>query len=259
MARVGDVVVESVGPDWHPGQGRRDGGVIHEELIRHHLELLVAANSEEGRSDSDDGAVGDVGEPLRDQSGSGHLGQPVVVAALAPVVGVVLVGHGEHGDLVALPVELLDGGVVGVPVGHEESALDLTAVWILSLAIEQFLIEINVVRVDGSIEGDGDHLRNLVRVDISRDSRPVWRTETVGKLTFGQVAVRSSVGILAKLTVVMWRNFYQAARYLPCPHHRRSRLSRPDSPLVHHRTEPWPDTARYRTGARRQDRRARQS
>ena len=101
------------------------------------------------------------------------------------------------------PVELLHGGVVGVPVGHEESALDLTAVWILSLAIEQFLIEINVVRVDGSIEGDGDHLRNLVRVDISRDPRAVRRTETVRELTLSQVAVRSSVGILAMVVMIV--------------------------------------------------------
>jgi len=53
-------------------------------------------------------------------------------------------------------VELLHGGVVGVSVRGEESALDLTAVWILSLSIEYVLIKIDIVRVDGSIECDGD-------------------------------------------------------------------------------------------------------
>ena len=40
--------------------------------------------------------------------GAGHLGQPVVVAALAPVLGLVAPRHAEHADLVTLPVQILE-------------------------------------------------------------------------------------------------------------------------------------------------------
>ena len=191
-------VVEGVGPDWHTGERGRDGGIVNKELVGHHLELLVTTNSQVWSPHADHGTISDVGEPLGDQTSPGHLGQPVVVASFAPVVGVVLVGDGEYGDLMTFPVELLDGGVVGVSVGGEECALNLTAVGILSLAIENVLIKIDVVRVDGSIECDGDHLRNLVRVYIAGDPRSVWRTEAVRQLTLSEVTVWSSVGILDK-------------------------------------------------------------
>ena len=72
--------VECVGPLGNAGQGGSDGGVIGEELVSHHLKLGVAANPEEGGPHPGDGAVADVGEPLNDQPGAGHLGQPVVIA-----------------------------------------------------------------------------------------------------------------------------------------------------------------------------------
>ena len=85
-----------------------------------------------------------------------------------------------------------------------ESTLESTTVRILSFTIENFLEQVNVVRVDSTIEGDGDHLRNLVRVDVSRDSGSIGGTETVGQLTLGQIAVWGSVRILTKLMLVMW-------------------------------------------------------
>ncbi len=39
-------VVERVGPHGDPAERRRDGGVVHKELVRHHLELFVTAHSQ---------------------------------------------------------------------------------------------------------------------------------------------------------------------------------------------------------------------
>ena len=60
-----------------------------------------------GCPDADDGAVRDVSKPLNDEPAARHLGQPVVVASLGPVVGVVLVSDREDSQLRALPVQLL--------------------------------------------------------------------------------------------------------------------------------------------------------
>ena len=95
-----------------------------------------------------------------------------------------------------LPVQLLDSGVVGVSVRHVEGSLDGAAVGVDRLSIEDFLIQINVVRVNGSIKGNCDHLRYLVWINFSGNSCSVGRAETVGQLTHTCVAVSSTVGIL---------------------------------------------------------------
>ena len=46
---MGHEVVERVGPDGLPSEWHRDGGVVGEELVRHHLELPVGADQEAGR------------------------------------------------------------------------------------------------------------------------------------------------------------------------------------------------------------------
>ena len=196
MALVGHPVVECVRPDRNPAKGRGDGGVVDKVLVGHHLELLVPSHPEVGGPDSDDRAVRHVGKALDDETRSRHLGQPVVVAALGPVVGVVLVRHREDCELVALPVQLLDGGVVGVLVRHEEGALDLAAVRVLHLSAEDVLVQVDVVRVDGAVEGDGDHLGDLGGVDVARHPRPVGGAEAVRKLALGEVTVWGSVGVL---------------------------------------------------------------
>ena len=56
---------------------------------------------------TNDRAVADAGEALDDEPGAGHLGQPVVVGAVQPVVLVLVGRDGEGADLVALPVQLL--------------------------------------------------------------------------------------------------------------------------------------------------------
>ena len=72
--------------------------------------LLVGPHQEVGSAHADDGAVRDVGEPLYDEPGAGHLRQPVVVGAVRPVLLVAAVRHAEHADLVAQAVQLLEGG-----------------------------------------------------------------------------------------------------------------------------------------------------
>jgi hypothetical protein len=44
--------------------------------------------------------------------------------------------------------------------------LDLAAVRIEPIS-EDLLIEIKIVGVDGSVEGDGDHLRHLLRLQVT--------------------------------------------------------------------------------------------
>ena len=125
LTLMGHEVVHGVGPDGDPGEGGGDGGVVGEKLIGHHGELLVGADQEVGSPDANDGAVCDVGKPFDDQTGSGHLGQPVVVGAVGPVVFVGVVGDAEDADLVTETVQFLYGRVVGVLVRHEESSASL--------------------------------------------------------------------------------------------------------------------------------------
>lgn len=108
VAFMGHPVVKGVRPDGHATEGSGDGSVVHEELVGHHLKLLVAADAEVGSADANDGSVGDVSESLNDETVTGHLSQPVVIRALSPVFGIISVGDGEDADLVTATVEFLD-------------------------------------------------------------------------------------------------------------------------------------------------------
>lgn len=203
VALVGHAEVQGVWPDGNPAEGGRDGGIVHEELVGHHLELLVAAHAQVGSPHADDGAVGDVGETLNNQPGAGHLSQPIVVAAAGPVVGVILVRQREHGDLVATAVQILHGRVVGVLMGDEEGALDGAAVGVLALAVEDVLVQINVVHIDGTVEGDGHHLGHLLGFDAAGDAGSISRAEAIGQGALGGVALGGAVGIL--IDGCLWR------------------------------------------------------
>ena len=198
-------VVERVGPDGNAAEGRRDRRVVHEELIGHHLELLVASDAEERSANADHGAVGDVREAFDDQSSSRHLGEPVIIGTLSPVLGVIPIRNREDADLVTSPVKLLNGRVVGVLVRDVERALQAAAVRVLPLSVENGSVEIDVVAVDGAIERDGDHLRHLCRVNVARHAGAVGRAEAIGQLTLGQVAVGRPVGVLVDGTSVLVR------------------------------------------------------
>ena len=97
-----------------------------------------------------------------------------------------------------LSVKLLDGRVVGVSVRNVEGALDGAAIRVDGLSVENVPVQINVVGVNGPIECNCDHLRHLVRVNISWDSCSIRRTETIRKLTCGCVTFGGAVGVLMK-------------------------------------------------------------
>lgn len=57
--------------------------------------------------------------------------------------------------------------------------LDVASVRILPLAIEHFAVQVDVIVVDGIIEGDCDHLRHVFRRQVAGDRRPILRAEAV--------------------------------------------------------------------------------
>ena len=102
---------------------------------------------------------------------------------------------GVSRHLVTLAVHLLDGRVVGILMRDEEGSLDHTSVGVVAAFFEDFIVEIDVVVVDGVVESDGNHLRNCVWLELSRDLSSVNRAEAVGKNALRLIARRCAVGI----------------------------------------------------------------
>ena len=80
-----------------------------------------------------------------------------------------LVGDAEDPDLVAPPVELLHGGVVGVLVADVEGAADGATVGVKEVLGEDLLVDGQVVDVHGAVEGQGDHLGHLGNLELTGD------------------------------------------------------------------------------------------
>lgn len=76
-------------------------------------------------------------------------------------------------DLMSFAMHLLDCRVVGVLVRNEESAFDRTSIWVISALFEKFLINVNVVVIDGVVERDHDHLRHLGWFQLARNLGPI--------------------------------------------------------------------------------------
>lgn len=203
MASVGHTEVHGVGPKRGVLEGSSDGGIIKESLLFHHGKLVVTTNSKVRGSQTNNRVIGDVGELVNDQSGSSHFLGPVIYRGLSPEGLDVIVGDGVSGDFVTKIVNVLNSRVVGVLVGNKEGRLDITTIGILPLPVEDLVVQVNVVVVDGVIEGDHDHLRNILAAgssgsDIAKFSRnlgTILRAEAVGQLTDGSITRRSSVGI----------------------------------------------------------------
>lgn len=196
VALVWHTEVQGVWPDGHTSQRGGNRGIVHEELICHHLELLVATHTQVGSTHANDGAISDVGETFDNQTGASHLGEPVVVAAAAPVVGVILVRQREHRDLMAATMQILDSGVVGILVGDEEGTLDGATVGVLALAVKDILVQVNVVNIDGTVERDRDHLWHLLGFNAAGNASTISRAEAIGQGTLCGIALWSTVGIL---------------------------------------------------------------
>ncbi len=203
MAPVGHPEVHGVGPQGRVLQGSSNGGVIEEGLLLHHGELVVATNPQVGSSEADNRVVSDVGKLVNNQPAASHFLGPVINSGLTPESLIVVVSDGVGSNLMTVLVHVLDRGVVGVLVGYKEGGLNLAAIGVLPLPVEDLLIEVNVVVVDGVIKGDGDHLGDVLAVgpggpDLAESSRhlgAVLRAEAVGELADAGVAGGSAVGI----------------------------------------------------------------
>lgn len=96
----------------------------------------------------------------------------------------------------ALSVHLLDRRVVGVFVRDEECGFDVAAVRILALAVEDFLVETDVVVVDGVIEGYRNHLRYVLTWEIAGNRGTVLRAEAIRQNAHSGITRRSSIRIV---------------------------------------------------------------
>ena len=174
-------------------------------LVSHHLKLLVATNAKEGSPNTNDGAISDVGKALNNEPGTSHLSQPVIIRSLSPVLGIITVGNGEDTNLMALSVKLLNGGVVGVLVRDIERSLQAAAVGVLSLSIEDGPVQVDVISVHGTVEGDGDHLGDLSGINVARDPGAIRRAEAIRQLALAEITVGRPVGILVDRAGILIR------------------------------------------------------
>lgn len=104
-----------------------------------------------------------------------------------------------HGNLVTFPVSLLDGGVVGILVRDEVSGFDIASVRVLAFAVKDLFVEFDVVVVDGIVEGDGDHLRDVLGRQVTGDDCAVFGAEAVGQHALRGVTRRRSVGVVVDI------------------------------------------------------------
>jgi hypothetical protein len=93
-------------------------------------------------------------------------------------------------------MQFLNSGVVGVLVGDIERSLQAAAIGIDSLSVEHLLEDSDVVGVDGTVEGDGDHLRHLNRLKTARNPCSIGGAEAIWQLALAKVTIRRPIGIL---------------------------------------------------------------
>lgn len=84
-----------------------------------------------------------------------------------------------HSNLVSLTVCFLHGRIVAVFVRHKIGGLNVTSVGILAFSVENLLVQLDIVVVDGIIEGDRDHHRHILSGQIARNRGSIFRTEAV--------------------------------------------------------------------------------
>lgn len=79
-----------------------------------------------------------------------------------------------NSDLVPFPVRLLDGRVIGVLVRHKVRRFDIATIRVFAFTIEYFFVEFDIVIIDGVVESDGNHLRNIFSLQVSRNRGTVF-------------------------------------------------------------------------------------
>lgn len=73
--------------------------------------------------------------------------------------------------------------------------LNVASVRVLALAVENLLVKVDVVVIDGVVESDGYHHGNVLRWQISGHCGAVFGAEAIRENANGGVAWRSSIGI----------------------------------------------------------------
>ena len=71
----------------------------------------------------------------------------------------------------------------------------LATVGVETEAAENLFVEIDVVRVHGSVEGERDHLGNVVGLQFARNASTVGRAVAIGKAALSGVALGGAVGV----------------------------------------------------------------
>ena len=137
-------------------------------MVSHHLKLLIATSPEKGGPQSEDRCCAQIGKALDHQTRSCHLLQPHVVATLRPILGIWLVCHGEHPDLVPLLVKPLHCRIVRELVRDKECGFGDAPVGVLPPLVEELAVDsLDQLLRDGSVEGEGDHHWNLLQLHAS--------------------------------------------------------------------------------------------
>lgn len=99
----------------------------------------------------------------------------------------------------AFSMHFLHGGVVGVFVRNEEGRFDITTVRILAFAVENLLVQFDVVVVDGIVEGDGDHLGHILGGEIPGYRGAILGAEAVRQDAHGGVAGGRPIGVVVDI------------------------------------------------------------
>ena len=167
MATVGHAEVHGVGPQRWVLQGSCDGRIIEESLLFHHGELIVATHTKVWCPEADNRVICDVGKLINDETRASHLLGPLVHIGRRPESFIIIVGDGMSSNFVTHSMDFLHSRVISILVRNKEGGLDVTAIGVLPLAVENLTVKVNVVVVDGIIKCDGHHLGYISTVGPS--------------------------------------------------------------------------------------------
>lgn len=64
-------------------------------------------------------------------------------------------------NFVSFAMRFLHSGIIAVFVRDEESCLNVAPIGVLAFSIKDIFVQLNVVVVNGIVESNGDHHRNI--------------------------------------------------------------------------------------------------
>jgi hypothetical protein len=98
-------------------------------------------------------------------------------------------------------------------VGDKKTGFDVTAIRIFSLLVEDLTVEVNVVVIDGIIEGDSNHLRHVLAssasgtdlAEVTRNLCAILGTEAVRELANVAITWRGTIRVSINIASVLIR------------------------------------------------------